>query len=149
MTGSVRVDVWSDDNNYLTGGDVPLNSLGNLLSFNVSSLKAQSQNYNLTCKAQINNQTFYTNSTLSYLPPNPYGGNTVKIDRSSGALLVRNETGGDKTWEKIIPFGYYDVRACCTSQADPPQSYNSTSSADVYGEGYGTDVSTLHAVLDC
>ena len=72
-------------------------------------MKPCNTSYTLTCKAQVNGQTYYTTSTLAYLPQNPYGGNTVKIDRSTQALLVRNETSGDKTWEKIIPFGFYDV----------------------------------------
>ena len=143
MNGSVRVDLWSDDNNYLTGGSVPLNSLGNLLPFNISSLKAGKTKYNLTCKASIDGQTFYTNSTLSYLPPNPNNGSTVKIDRLSGTLLVRNETAGTKTWEKLIPYGFYDVSRCLPLYPKPNrrQSYNSTSDPTVYGSGYGTNVS--------
>jgi hypothetical protein len=83
--------------------------MGNLLPFNLSSLTAQSTPYKLVCTAKGNGQTYKTNATLAYLPPNPYGGNTVKIDRRNGALVVRNETAGDKTWTKIIPFGFYDV----------------------------------------
>ena len=86
-----------------------LNMLGSLMPFNVSSLSPSKTQYNLTCKAQFNGQTFYTNSTLSYLPQNPYGGNTVKINRKTEALLVRNETSGDKTWQQLVPYGWYDV----------------------------------------
>lgn len=105
----MRIDVWADDEHYLTGGDVPINTLGNLLDFDISGLKPQQTPYNLTCRAQINGQTFQTTSTLRYLIPNPYGGSTVKVDRASGALIVRNETAGEKEWRKIIPFGFYDV----------------------------------------
>lgn len=105
------MEVYVDGGKMLTSGSVEVNTLGTLLPFNTSSLKAQKTAYNVTCKATINGQTFYANSTLAYLKPNPYGGNTVKVDRTSGALIVRNETAGTKEWEKIIPFGFYDVSA--------------------------------------
>jgi len=108
-SGKLKVEVYVDNNKLLTSGSAKINSLGNLISFNTTSLQAQKTPYNLTCKGTINGQTFYANSTLAYLPPNPYGGNTVKVDRTSGALIVRNETAGTKKWEKIIPFGFYDV----------------------------------------
>ncbi len=112
----MRVDVYVDGGKLLTSGSAKIDQLGTLLPFNTTSLKEQKTNYNLTCKGTINGQTFYANSTLAYLPPNPYGGNTVKVDRTSGALIVRNETSGTKNWEKIIPFGFYDV-SLCSSEA--------------------------------
>ncbi|ORX39556.1 hypothetical protein BD324DRAFT_648197 [Kockovaella imperatae] len=119
-SSKVRVDVWVDNDHYLGGDDFVMNTLGNLIPFNVSSLKAGSTKHNLTCKAQVHGQVYYTTSTLTYLPPNPYGGNTVKIDRKTQALLVRNETSGDKAWQTLIPFGYYD-------------SYNTSTSLQVCG----------------
>jgi hypothetical protein len=96
-----------------------VNTLGTLLTLNISGLSAQSSAYSLSCKATLGNQTFATNASLYYMPPNPYGGNTVKVDRTSGgALLVRNETAGEKAWTKIIPFGFYDVSA---RPASPPR----------------------------
>ena len=105
----MQVEVYVDDGKLLTSGSVEVNTLGTLLPFNTTGLTAQKTWYNVTCKGTINGQTFYTNSTLAYLEPNPYGGNTVKVDRTSGALIVRNETAGTKQWEKILPFGFYDV----------------------------------------
>lgn len=107
-SGTLNVTV-SIGSKTLTSGSISVGSLGNLLSFNISSLNATSTPYNLTCTANLNGQTFYANTSLSYLPPNPYGGNTVKVDRRSGALVVRNETAGQKTWTRIIPYGWYDV----------------------------------------
>ena len=101
--------MYVDNGQKLTSGSVEVNTLGKLLPFNTTNLKASKTPYNLTCKATMNGQTFYANSTLAYLKPNPYGGNTVKVDRTSGALIVRNETAGTKKWEKFIPFGFYDV----------------------------------------
>ncbi len=112
----MRVDVYVDGGKLLTSGSAKIDQLATLLPFNTTSLKVQKTNYNLTCKGTINGQTFYANSTLAYLPPNPYGGNTVKVDRTSGALIVRNETSGTKNWEKIIPLGFYDV-SLCSSEA--------------------------------
>ena len=113
-SGNLTVEVYIDGGQLLTSGSAEVDSMGTLLPFNTTSLKTQKTQYNLTCKATLNGQTFYANSTLAYLPPNPYGGNTVKIDRTSGALIVRNETAGSKKWEKIIPFGFYDVRSRST-----------------------------------
>lgn len=103
------MSLFTDNDNYLGTQDVPLNRLGSLIPFNLTGLSAQSTPYNLTCKGQVNGQTYYADSQIRYLPPNPYCGNTVKIDRRSGSLLVRNETAQSKTWEKLIPYGFYDV----------------------------------------
>ena len=106
--GQLDIEVYTDGWQFLAGGSVGVNTMGNLIPFNTTSLKACATPYNLTCKATINGQEFWTNSTLSYLPPNPYGGNVVKVDRTSGALIVKNDTGNGE-WDKIIPFGWYDV----------------------------------------
>jgi hypothetical protein len=108
-SGNLTVEVWVDNWQPITTGSIQVGSLGSLLPFTTAELTASTQAYNLTCKASINGQEFWTNSTLRYLPPNPHGGNTVKIDRKSGSLVVRNETGGSDAWERIIPFGFYDV----------------------------------------
>lgn len=108
--GDVQIDVYIDNNQLLTKGSAKMNQLGTLIPFDTTDLGARKENYNITCKATIDGQTFYARSKLAYLPPNPYGGNTVKLDRASGALMVRNETAGTKEWERIIPFGFYDVR---------------------------------------
>lgn len=108
---TVTVSLFTDNDNYLGTQDVPLNSLGNLIPVNLTSLTAQKTPYNLTCKGEVNGQTFYTGSQVRYLPPNPYGGNTVKVNRTSGALLVRNETAGEKQWNQLFAYGFYDVSA--------------------------------------
>lgn len=71
-------------------------------------MTARSTPYNVTCRATHEGQTFSDVAQLSYLPPNPYGGSTVKIDRKSGALLVRNESLSNPQWERLMPFGWYD-----------------------------------------
>jgi hypothetical protein len=108
---TLQVDVYQGSN-HVASGAVPVNKLGTLLPLNLSALAPQQASYGLSCTATLgasNQTTFATNASLLYLPPNPYGGNTVKVDRRSGALLVRNETAGAKAWEKLIPFGFYDV----------------------------------------
>jgi hypothetical protein len=149
-SAKLQVDVYQGDS-HVANGTVAVNTLGSLLPLNISGLKPQQSAYGLSCKATLGSQTFATNASLLYLPPNPFGGNTVKVDRRSGALLVRNETAGEKSWEKIIPFGFYDVRALmffghlwevCGANLGL-QSYNSTSDPSIYGPDYGTDVSRM------
>jgi len=50
-------------------------------------------NFLITDLAQASDNPLrcYT-AELLYLPPNPYGGSTVKLDRRSGPLWVRNES---------------------------------------------------------
>lgn len=78
------------------------------IDFDLSSLQASLSQYNITCSAQRldkTNQTFVVDSTLRYLPPNPYGGSTVKLDRRTGGLLVQEEAG----WVPLFSTGYYTV----------------------------------------
>lgn len=82
--------------------------IGLEIVFDLSSLQASPSQYNITCSAQRldkTNQTFVVDSTLRYLPPNPYGGSTVKLDRRTGGLLVQEQAG----WVPLFPTGYYTV----------------------------------------
>ena len=63
----------------------------------------------LRCVASLRGQKFTDTTELLYLPYNPYHGSTVKLDRRSGALWARNDVSRSPGWEKLIPFGWYDV----------------------------------------
>jgi hypothetical protein len=54
----------------------------------------------------LNGAVFEDTTELFYLPPNPWGGSTVKLDRRTNALWVKQ---GSSDWDKTIPFGWYDV----------------------------------------
>ena len=64
--------------------------------------------YNLTCTATSGNQTYSAYEILSYLPEPSFGGCGSKIDRLTGATIVRNSTAGETAWKKIFPVGFFD-----------------------------------------
>ncbi|KDQ07519.1 hypothetical protein BOTBODRAFT_166906 [Botryobasidium botryosum FD-172 SS1] len=75
-------------------------------SFDITRFTPRAEPYNLTCTASFHNgQTFHSTSKLFYLPPNPYGGSTTKVDYRTGGLLVRPK--GKTDYEPIFPFGFY------------------------------------------
>lgn len=113
-------------------GDLPLLTAGvvglgknQLLEFPLFALQARKEKYELTCKAQFISDegeesdgtgmkeakeavmdvtnSYSTSAQLSYLPPSPYGGSTVKIDTVTKALLVK----GENEWKPILPYGFY------------------------------------------
>jgi len=45
-SGKLKVEVYVDNNKLLTSGSAKINSLGNLISFNTTSLQAQKTPYN-------------------------------------------------------------------------------------------------------
>lgn len=62
--------------------------------------------YSLHCTATTLKQTFHSSlEDLRLLPPNPWGGSTTRMDRRTGAVLVR--APGDSAWSPIIPVGFY------------------------------------------
>ena len=101
-TGSVTVEV---NGNAVAASSIRVGSSGTIIPLDLTALKASSESYDLQCTVQIGEETFRSKSELWYLPQNPHGGSTVKIDRLSGALMTQREWG----WEKIVPFGWYDV----------------------------------------
>jgi len=78
------------------------------LALDLSLLQASSQAYDISCSARrvdAVDQTFSSSSALRYLPPNPFGGSTVKLDRRTGGLLV-DEAG---RWVPLLYTGFYTV----------------------------------------
>ncbi|RXK41135.1 hypothetical protein M231_01538 [Tremella mesenterica] len=88
----------------LASGSVVPGTSGTVLPLDFSALSATGESYIVTCTAQAGVNIFTVETEAWYLPPNPYGGSTVKVDRHSGALMVEEED----RWEKIFPFGWYD-----------------------------------------
>lgn len=76
------------------------------LAFDLASLEASGQPYGLACSVRsAAGQTFAAESALRFLPPNPHGGSTVKLDRRTGGLLVQQEN----SWQPLLPTGFYTV----------------------------------------
>lgn len=77
------------------------------LPFSLKGINPSADPRAITCTASIplggSKGTFHAASQLFFLPPNPFGGNTVKFEARTGALLVKQ----GKSWEPIWPFGFY------------------------------------------
>lgn len=69
------------------------------------ALLPRSEPYDVICIARriLHCEVFEATTQLFYLPANPYGGSTVKIDMATGGLLVKR----GRRWEPIFPFGFY------------------------------------------
>ena len=96
----------------LATGSIAPGTMGNLMPLSFDSISPQADWYNLTCTASAGNQTYTATSSLSYRVTSPYGGCGSKVDRLSGATMVRNATAGELEWRKIIPIGFFDVSKC-------------------------------------
>jgi hypothetical protein len=70
------------------------------------ALLPRGEPYDVTCIAKrvLHCDVFQATTLLFYLPANPYGGSTVKIDMATGGLLVKR----GRRWEPIFPFGFYN-----------------------------------------
>jgi len=85
------------------GKNIPVNSTGSALDFSFSGWDASSTPVEVECTATFDDgSTFFATSEVKYLPPNPYGGSTTKIDTKTGALVVKKNSG---LWEPMIAFG--------------------------------------------
>lgn len=74
--------------------------------FSLSGVAPSTTAYTVTCTAKFAGGATYTSTTkLAYLPPNPYGGNTVKMDMATGGLLVKGPS--DTAYKPFFPFGFY------------------------------------------
>lgn len=71
-----------------------------------------------TAKPVLYPGRFTATTELYYLPENPSGGSTVKMDMATGGLLVQRKNENDaasieggldgkESWEPLIPFGFY------------------------------------------
>lgn len=77
-------------------------------AFDLGELQALPSSYSIECSSRrigAFSQTFFASSALRYLPPNPFNGSTVKLDRRTGGLLVREADD----WEPFLPTGFYTV----------------------------------------
>lgn len=90
----------------LTAGILPL-GVNQRLHFPLSALSARHQPYPISCTAQLVGKwlvrVFEASSSLSYLPPSPYGGSVVKMDIETKGLLVKKLD----RWQAFVPFGFY------------------------------------------
>jgi hypothetical protein len=88
----------------LTAGILPL-GVNQRLQFPLFALSARHQPYPITCTAQLAGRglVFEASNSLSYLPPNPYGGSVVKMDIETKSLLVKKLD----RWQTFLPFGFY------------------------------------------
>ncbi|KZV91286.1 hypothetical protein EXIGLDRAFT_710568 [Exidia glandulosa HHB12029] len=75
------------------------------LPFSLAKMEPSAAPHTVECTASLlgSSHTFNATSQLFFLPPNPFGANTVKFEARTGALLVKE----DKTWTPIFPFGFY------------------------------------------
>ena len=105
-TQELAIEVYTDKG-MLSSGNVKVNQLGQELPFSLANYTTSTTPIDITCKATVGNMTYWSNSTINYLPQNPYGGSVVKIDRRTGGLLVKNASA--TSYESFIPFGFYDV----------------------------------------
>ena len=96
------------DGQTISNGSVVPGSMGNLMPLSLDSITPRNSTYNLTCSASSGGQTYTATSTLSYKTTPPWGGCGAKIDRLTGAMVVRNSTAGEKEWKKLIPIGFFD-----------------------------------------
>jgi hypothetical protein len=107
----LSVTIYLDDEPVVQNAIVSVGSLGTVLPINTAGLQTSGKPYQLTCKAEVSGQTYTDTTELLYLPPSYFaGGSMVKIDRRSGAFLIFNGDFLTPRWDKMIPFGWYDVR---------------------------------------
>ncbi|KZT56878.1 hypothetical protein CALCODRAFT_435102 [Calocera cornea HHB12733] len=101
----VPVQVYADGQ-LLTETRATIGLTGLEAPISLAQLTPRTTPYTLTCVASLPGaQTVTATNTLTYLPPNPYGGSTTKFDTRTGATLVRSfETG---LYEPIFPLGFY------------------------------------------
>jgi len=85
---------------------VPLGRVA-VIPFSLKKLDPSSKPKRLECLGTIlgSAESYAHTSTLLYLPPNPFGGSTARLDARTGALVVKGSTS--ETWEPIWPFGMY------------------------------------------
>lgn len=103
---SVSISV-SGVGTVVSNAPMGLTATGTPLSFSLGKLSPSSTPYTVTCTATFGSSgaTYTSTTKLSYLPPNPYGGNTVKMDLTTGGLLVKGPS--DATYKPFFPFGFY------------------------------------------
>ncbi|KAL4065515.1 hypothetical protein V8B97DRAFT_1875292 [Scleroderma yunnanense] len=88
---------------------VPLNTAGNEINLDISSLMAQKTPYNVSCYASYSpsssqTQQFYANTSLLYLPDT--NGSVTKTDLRTGSLWVR-PANGSGSFAPFVPQGFY------------------------------------------
>lgn len=91
----------------LASVDVVVPSLGREVAFDLSLLPPSLISYDLRCEVVHEGRTItFASDELRVLPPNPWNGGTVKIDRRTGGVLVPAEDE-EEGWQPIIPAGFY------------------------------------------
>ncbi len=91
----------------LLSHSVPLNSTGNLLSFDLSAIKPSLEPYNVTLSGTIEGYktTLAATTELLYLPDKK-AGSVTKLDNLYGGMLFKNSASGGK-FEPLLPYGFY------------------------------------------
>ncbi|KAL8280729.1 hypothetical protein RQP46_006733 [Phenoliferia psychrophenolica] len=104
---SLSLSITVGDRTVVSGATLAANSTGTKFSFDLDQLKAQTTAFEMSCTAQLGNggATYSASSSFLYLPPNPYNGSVVKMDKLTGAMLVPNKVGN--SWEPLWPLGYF------------------------------------------
>ncbi|KAH9929422.1 uncharacterized protein B0H18DRAFT_1117456 [Fomitopsis serialis] len=108
--GDVLVTV-EIDGRVVTSGTVPLNSTKVDLPFSLGGLTPQKSAYDVSCSATYasaeGSQTYQASASLSYLPDPTEGGNVVKLDARTGALLAKPTNNQEGEYETVLPVGFY------------------------------------------
>lgn len=100
-------------NQLFAGKGITVNTTGQVISVDISSLSTQKTSYNVTCNAAYQSDTllspttqyFSANTSLLYLPGTK--GSVVKTDLRTGALWVRPTDGKGGPFQPFIPQGFY------------------------------------------
>ncbi|KAF8310762.1 hypothetical protein DL93DRAFT_2084137 [Clavulina sp. PMI_390] len=128
MTLAIAVELYPNSSSshptqILAGGYIKPGTRDNQFSFPLKLLGSpslSSPNFTISCSARITsgsvssarNQSggaeYTTQTQLIYLPPNPWGGSTTKLDSRTGATLVKSLGRDGGSYEPIMPFGFYD-----------------------------------------
>ncbi|ORY35572.1 hypothetical protein BCR39DRAFT_510866 [Naematelia encephala] len=95
------------DGEHLSMSQVVLGSIGHLIPLQLDHLKPSLDTHTIKCTARVGDTVYTATSELFYLPPNPWGGSAVKLDRVTGGMRIKRcpDVSG---WEAILPFGWYD-----------------------------------------
>ncbi|WPG99999.1 Hypothetical protein R9X50_00282300 [Acrodontium crateriforme] len=107
---TLAFDIRIEGNDHLLASEtVPVNSTGNLIMFDITSLKPRLNPYKVVLfgtPVHSNEGQTYTAETELYYLPAKNTGSSVKIDNLHGGMLVANNASKFQ-YEPLLPFGFY------------------------------------------
>lgn len=103
-SGDLEIKVYYESTLILSTA-LTIPSTGHTASLPLEHFQPRMDPYKIKCIASHGEKTYEDETEVSYLPPNPYGGSTVKLDRRTGGMKILRKDG----WEEMFPFGWYDV----------------------------------------